>query len=75
MKFEPNEIVVYQDDGLFPSLDGQECRVINLDKRHGYKLLTVEFILYTGTKFEYSFSVKQFKKLRKLTRSKEQPKR
>ena len=64
MKFYYDEIVIYKDDGQFPSLNNYECRVIDYDYRMGYKQLEVEFILYNGMKFTHSFHIKRFKKIK-----------
>ena len=49
---------------MFPSLNNMECRVLEVNKRMGYKLIIVEFMLDTGHKFIHEFEPKLFKKIK-----------
>lgn len=68
MKFEIGGKVKYIDDNSFPSLNGKEGIIIDIDKHLGITYLVVDFCLDNGKKYTGSLFYKNFKKV-KMTRA------
>ena len=67
MKFEIGDKVKYIDNS-FPSLNGKEGVIIDIDKHLGITYLVVDFCLDSGKKYTVSLFYKNFKKV-KMTRA------
>lgn len=64
MKFEIGDKVKYIDDNSFPSLNGKEGIIVDIDKHLGITYLVVDFCLDTGKKYTGSLFYKNFKKVK-----------
>ena len=74
MKFEIGDKVKYIDDKSFPSLNGKEGIIIDIDNHLGITYLVVDFCLDNGKNYTGSLSYKNFKKV-KMTRDEIESKR
>ena len=65
MRFEHGDVVIYNDDGSFPSLNNKTGIVVGQDTKVGVKYLLVDFVLYNGNTFRASIHKSRFKKVKK----------
>lgn len=65
MKFEYGDIVIYNDDGSYPSLNNKTGTVIGQGIKIGVKYLLVDFVLYNGNTYGASIHKSRFKKVKK----------